>query len=378
MAAPLNRRDWLKYSSLATLGLGFGIPSMGNEAGILKSYRADSGLINLSSNENPYGISPKAREAVLGLLGEAHRYQYNIASLKTFKKELAIKYGVNENQVLLTPGSGEALGLLPRHYNKGNLVTAFPTFGILPSAAKKIGTKVIEVPLTKEKAHDLPAMLRAVSNETALVYVCNPANPSSTIVPPAALKSFCIEAAKKAVVAVDEAYIDYLDAPDNESMIGLIEKNPNILVIGTFSKIHAMAGLRIGFVIGDPSHIKQMEDNYFTRTQFAMSVLSMTAAQASLNDTAHHQLSKKKNEIARTYGYNELKKLNINVIPSYTNFLFFPLGNYAGDFAADMLKKNIFLRSDTYLGEKWARASVGTLEEMQQFIQIMKKDWKSS
>ncbi len=376
MAAPLNRRDWLKYSSLATLGLGFGLPTMGNEAGILKSYGAETGLINLSSNENPYGISPKAREAILGLLGETHRYQYNIASLKTFKKELATKYGVDENQVLLTPGSGEALGLLPRQFNNGNLVTAFPTFGILPSAAKKIGTNVIEVPLTKEKAHDLSAMLKAVSNETALVYICNPANPSSTIVPPAALKSFCIEASKKAIVAVDEAYIDYLDAPNNESMIGLIEKNPNILVIGTFSKIHAMAGLRIGFVIGSSNHIKQLTDNYFTRTQFAMSVLSITAAQASLNDTAYHQLSKKKNEIARTYGYNELKKLNINVIPSYTNFLFFPLGNYTGDFAADMLKKNIFLRSDTYLGEKWARASVGTLKEMQQFIQIMKRDWQ--
>jgi len=377
MATPINRRDWLKFSSLATLGLGFTVPSLGNEEGILKSYGADTGLINLSSNENPYGISPKAKEAILGILGETHRYQYNIASLKSFKKELASKYGVNENQVTLTPGSGEALGLLPRHFNKGNLVTAFPTFGILPSAAKKIGTKVIEVPLTPEKAHDLPAMLKAVNNETALVYICNPANPSSTIVSPAALKSFCIEAAKKAVVVVDEAYIDFLDAPDNESMIGLIEKNPNIIVVGTFSKIHAMAGLRIGFVIGHPTLIKPLEENYFVRTQFAMSVLSMTAAQASLDDTAHHQQSKIKNAAVRTYGYNELKKLNINCIPSYTNFLFFPLGNYTGDFAADMLKQNIYLRSDSYYGEKWARASVGTVDEMKQFIKVMQQNWRS-
>ncbi|MFX7845152.1 aminotransferase class I/II-fold pyridoxal phosphate-dependent enzyme, partial [Acinetobacter baumannii] len=81
--------------------------------------------------------------------------------------------------------------------------------------------------------------------------------------------------------------------------------------------------------------------------------------------------------IARTYGYNELKKLGINCVPSYTNFLFFPLGNYAGNFAEDMLKKKIFLRSDTYYGEKWARASVGTLEEMQQFITVMKESWKA-
>ncbi|TAH09768.1 MAG: histidinol-phosphate aminotransferase family protein [Sphingobacteriia bacterium] len=377
MAKSVNRRDWLKYSSLATLGLGFRLPVMGNEEGILKSYGAEKGLVNLSSNENPYGISPKAKEAILQLIGESHRYQYNIASLQSFKKELAKKYGVEENQVLLTPGSGEALGLLPRVYNKGNLVTAYPTFGILPTAAKKIGTKVIEVPLNAEKAHDLNAMQKAITNETSLVYICNPANPSSTIVSPSSLKSFCIEASKNAVVAVDEAYIDYLDAPDNESMIGLIEKHPNVMVIGTFSKIHAMAGLRIGFVIASAAHIKTMSDNYFVRTQFAMSVLSMTAAQASLNDSEHHKISKQKNEVARKYGYEELKKLNIQCIPSYTNFLFFPLGKYPGNFAEDMLKQNIFLRSDTYAGEKWARASVGTLDEMKQFISIMKKDWKS-
>ncbi|MFZ2784996.1 MAG: histidinol-phosphate transaminase [Sediminibacterium sp.] len=376
MASPVNRRDWIKYSSLATLGLGFRIPSMGNEEGILKSYGAESGLVNLSSNENPYGISSKAREAVLSMLGETHRYQYNIGSLKTFKKELAGHLGVSDTQVLLTPGSGEALGLLARSYPNGNLVTAYPTFGILPTTAKKIGTEVIEVPLTAEKAHDLPAMLKAINSKTAMVYICNPANPSSTIVPPAALKAFCVEAAKKAVVVVDEAYIDFLDVPDNESMIGLIERNPNIMVVGTFSKIHAMAGLRVGYVIGHPSLMKPLEETYFMRAQFSMSVLSMTAAQASLKDPEHHKISKLKNEQARTYGYNELKKLNINCIPSYTNFLFFPLGNYAGNFAEDMLKQQIFLRSDIYGGEKWARASVGTMEEMQQFIKVMKATWK--
>lgn len=353
------------------------MPSMGNEEGILKSYGTEHGLINLSSNENPYGIAPKAREAVMHLLGETHRYQYNIGSLKTFKKELAHHLGVNENQVLLTPGSGEALGLLARSYAKGNLVTAYPTFGILPTTAKKIGTKVIEIPLTPEKVHDLPAMLKAINSETALVYICNPANPTGTIVAPAALKAFCIEASQKAVVAIDEAYIDFLDAPDNESMIGLIEQHPNIIVVGTFSKIHAMAGLRVGYVVGHPSRIKPLEEDYFTRAQFSMSVLSMTAAQASLKDPDHHRISKQKNEQARTYTYNELKKLNINAIPSYTNFLFFPLGNYAGNFAEDMLKQQIFLRSDIYAGEKWARASIGTMEEMQQFIQVMKANWKS-
>lgn len=372
----VNRRAWLKYSSLATLGLGFKIPTMGNEEGILKSYGAESGLVNLSSNENPYGISPKAKEAILQMLGETHRYQYNIGSLKTFKKELATHYGVNEDQVLITPGSGEALGLLARQYSNGTLVTATPTFGILPSTSKKIGAKVIEVQLTADKVHDLPAMLQQINNDTALVYICNPANPSGTMLKPAALKNFCVEAAKKAVVVIDEAYIDFLDAPDNESMIGLIEKNPNIIVVGTFSKVHAMAGLRIGYVIGHPTHIKPLEENYFVRAQFAMSVLSMAAAQASLTDKQHQLYSKQKNEAARTFTYNGLQKMNINAIPSFTNFIFFPLGNYEGNFAADMLKKNVNLRSDVYNGEKWARVSIGTMEEMNQFFTVMKGHWK--
>src|SRR5439155_4170660 len=119
--------------------------------------------------------------------------------------------------------------------------------------------KVIEVPLTPDKVHDLPAMLAAIDNETQLVYICNPANPTATLLKPDALKNFCIEASKKAVVLIDEAYLDFPDAPDNESMIGLIEKNPNVLVIKTFSKIHAMAGLRIGFMIGHFSMISKLQ-----------------------------------------------------------------------------------------------------------------------
>lgn len=375
MSSTVNRRNWLKYSSLAAVGMGLRLPSlgMGNEEGILRSYGAADGLINLSSNENPYGISPKAKEALLSALGEAHRYQYNHTNLKDFKKELAAHYGVTADHIIVTAGSGEALGLLPRHFNKGKLVTANPTFGILPATAKMIGNKVVEVPLTLDQKHDLPAMLKEVDNDTELVYICNPANPSSTIVSPADLKSFCIEASKKAYVGVDEAYIDFLDAPDNESMLQLIERHPKVFVIGTFSKIHAMAGLRIGWVIGHPTLIKALSDNYFNRTQMSMSALSMSAALASLKDPQWQKLSKEKNAAARDYTYNALKEMNINVIKSYTNFLFFPIPNYSGDFAADMLQKKIFLRSNNYIHGKWARASVGTMSEMEQFISVMKQ-----
>ncbi len=378
MATPLNRRDWLKSNSLAALALGFSIPSMGmgNEEGLLRNFGAEKGLINLGSNENPYGISPKAKKALLSMVELSNRYSFNVPSLANFEKELAQYYKVGPDQVLATAGSGDALNKLARHFSKGNLVTATPTFATLPNTSKKIGTKVIEVPLTADKVHDLPAMLRAIDNNTALVYLCNPANPSSTILPTQALKDFCMEASKKAVVVIDEAYIDFLDDHENKSMISLIEKNPNVIVVRTFSKIHAMAGLRVGFVIGHPAIIRALDEDYFTNSNINISNPSAAAALASLKDEGHRLLCKEKNAAARSYTFHAFKEMNIAAIPSYTNFLFFPLGKYPGDFAKDMLAKNVILRSTTYPEGKWGRVSIGTLDEMKQFISLMKADWK--
>ena len=365
---PTNRRDWLKQSALATLGLGFSLRSMGGEDYLPKTFGNATGLINLGSNENPYGVSPRAKQAIIDMIAQANRYQYNIPALQSFKKELGNHYGVTQEHVLVTAGSGEALALFARHFNKGNTVAANPTFFILPNTVKKLGTSLIEVPLTKEKVHDLPRMLSAINENTKLVYIVNPANPTSTIVKSSDLKSFCIEAGKKAVVLVDEAYIDYVDPPDNESMIDLIEKNPNIVVVRTFSKIHGMAGMRVGFVIAHPTMIRQLEPNYFASSQFCVSTPAMAAALESLKDEAHQRKSKQKNEEARNYTLKSLHQHKINAIPSYTNFLFMPLGNYPGDFAEDMLSKNILLRSNNYSDGKWARVSIGTMEEMKQFI----------
>lgn len=376
MAPYLNRRHFLKANTMAALALGISLPSMANEEGLRRTSGTGSGLINLGSNENPYGISPKAKEAILGMLGESNRYQFNVASLQDFGKKLAAHYQVNENQVLITAGSGDALQILPRFFKNGNLVTATPTFSILPNTAKKIGTKVIEVPLTPGKAHDLTAMQQAITKETALVYICNPANPTSTIVSAKALQSFCIEAAKHAVVIVDEAYLDFVYPPENISMMGLAAQHPNVIVLRTFSKIHAMAGLRVGFLVGHPETVRALKDNPFRNSQITVSNLSMAAAMASLEDTDHLALCKQKNTVARNFTVEALAKMQIKAIPSHTNFLFFPLGNYTDNFAARMLNKNVIVRSENYPDGNWARVSVGTMEEMQSFIRIMQTEWK--
>ena len=372
MSSDSSRRQWLQQSSFALVGLGISFRSMGNEEGIKRMTGIENGLVNLGSNENPYGISAKAKQAILDMMGETNRYPFNIASLQSAKKTLGDYYKVGEDQVLITAGSGEGLAMLARHFNKGNIVTADITFGVLPNTAKKIGTKVMEVPLTKEKVHDLPAMMKAINNETQLVYICNPANPSATILKADELKSFCEEASKKTVVLIDEAYNDFLDNANSHSMIGLIEKNPNILVIKTFSKIHAMAGLRIGFILGHTTLIKKLQHDYFQSSQLAVSVLSLNAAITSLTDEEHKTTCKQKNEAARNYTMDEMKKMGIQFIPSYTNFIFYPVKNYPGDYAGDMFEKHkIIMRSNKYSDGQWARVSVGTLDEMKQFIRVI-------
>jgi histidinol-phosphate aminotransferase len=371
MSQQSSRRQWIQQSSLALIGLGFSFKSIANEEGFRRITGLENGVINLGSNENPYGISPKARQAILDMMSETNRYHFNVASLQSFKKTIGDHYKVAENQVVVTAGSGEGLALLARHFNTGNIVTADITFGILPNTAKKIGTKVIEVPLTKDKVHDLPAMLNAINAETQLVYICNPANPSSTLISNSALKSFCEDASKKAIVLIDEAYNEFLENGADQSMINIIDKNPNVLVIKTFSKIHAMAGLRIGFIIGHSSLVSKLQPNYFQSSQMCISNLAMAAAMASLGDEEHQKMSRQKNDAAKKYTVDELKKLGIDVSPSYTNFIFFPLKKYKGSFAEHMFDKhNIILRSNQYADGQWARVSIGTIDEMKKFIEV--------
>ena len=171
---------------------------------------------------------------------------------------------------------------------------------------------------------------------------------------------------------IDEAYIDFLDAPDNVSMLSLIHDNQNILVMRTFSKIHAMAGMRVGFTMGHPALIKKLHDQIFDEMEVGVTVLSQAAALASLKDEAHRQMCKQKNAAARQFTYDELTKLKYKVTPSYTNFMFFEMGNFPGDFADEMLKKKVIVRSMNNPTGKYGRVSMGTMDEMKEFIRLMK------
>jgi len=215
-------------------------------------------------------------------------------------------------------------------------------------------------------------MLKAINPETQLVYICNPANPTATIVERDRMRSFCIEASKKCVVLIDEAYNEFMEDHKSHTLIDMTEKNPNLLVIKTFSKIHAMAGMRVGFIIGHPSLINKLQPNYFQNTHYAISNLSLAAAMTSLDDSIHQDNSRMNNAAVKEYTYAEMKKMRINYIPSSTNFIFYPVKNFAGNYSEEMYnKQNIILRSNRYSDGQWARVSIGTMDEMKKFCSTL-------
>jgi histidinol-phosphate aminotransferase len=367
-----HRRTWLKQTSFAALALGVNLKSFANEEGITRAFGSEHGLINLGANENPHGISPMAKQALLDMLPNANRYSFNLPSLQSVRKDLAAYYGLTEDNIIFSTGSGQALVMMGEYFTKGNLVTANPTFNLLPATAKKMGTEVIEIPLTDAKVHDLPKMMAAITDKTQTVYICNPANPTGTIVAPSVLKDFCREASKKAMVIVDEAYIDFLNPGDNESMMSLVSSNKNIIVVRTFSKIHGMAGLRVGFLVAHPDTVKKLLDANFEHAQFAISNLSIAAAMASLKDEQHRKNCKEKIVAAREYTQQALNGMGYKCIPSYTNFIFYNLNGYKGDYQKDMLAKNILLRAVKLPDAYWGRVSIGTMDEMKEFVKVMK------
>lgn len=368
MQEGMNRRAWLRNSGLAALGLSLNLKSLGNEERLLRSFGKAEGLINLGSNENPYGIAPGAKQAIADMAGLSNRYQFNIPSMQGFRKTLANYYGLESDQVLVTAGSSEGLNLAARHFSGGPVVSASPTFFILPELSRKLGNDVIEVPVTPAGVHDLEAMADKVTSTTKLVYICNPANPTATILDAAKLHDFTTSIPKQTVVLIDEAYMDFQEDPNAMSMMDLVHDHPNVLILRTFSKIHGMAGIRVGFAAGHASLIKSLEDNFFDSTQMCVSNLTMAAAAASMEDEAYRNKVRDWNKEARSYAMHAIQQMGRPTLDSATNFFMFNLGKYPGDFASDMLAKGYIIRSNNFGGGKWCRVSIGTMDEMKSFV----------
>lgn len=363
-----NRRNWLKQTGLGIAGLGM-IPfegfaiSTGNDS----IEEKNEGPIRLRSNENPYGPSVSARKAMRDSINASNRYNWELYDELIAK--IAQKHTLTYENILLGAGSSEILNQVALYCSNktGNLIIADTTFDYWTITAENAGLKKIAIPLTADKKHALSAMLKAIDADTRLVYICNPNNPTGTICENEALLDFIKEATKTTTVLVDEAYLDFTDQP---SLAPLVAGNRNIIIAKTFSKIYGLAGARIGYAIAHPETINEMSQLQFS-TNGSISIMAASAALAALQDTKFVAETILLNEEARKYTIEQLERLKIRCILSHTNFVYFSLEKYNKDFF-EQLKKNNILGTKIYEEKgKWSRITIGTLNEMKQFIKAL-------
>ncbi|MET0244406.1 MAG: histidinol-phosphate transaminase [Flavitalea sp.] len=383
MAAAMNRRNWLKASSLLTGSLAF-LPSTWNklEAAPSKNYipfiseaefleNAPPAIkARLSANENPFGPSAKAKEAIAGAM--ATSYQYAFTDARTFAGNIAKREQVEPGMVLLAPGSTSILMATAIHFAKdgGNVITGDPSYADLPGMAARFNAKWIKVPLTADYKLDLDAMENAIDADTKLVCICNPNNPTGTSLDAAKLRAFCERVSKKVTVFVDEAYIDYLPDVKAETMIDLVRAGNNIIVARTFSKLYGFAGLRIGYAIV-PAALRGKLELYNGGN--GLSSLSLAAAIAAYDDFDYLKDALAKTMASRDYLYSVLKAEKYEYIPSSANFVMFPIKMEGRRFSEEMAKRGVGIRTWKFSGKDWCRVSIGTMEEMQDFAAAFKE-----
>jgi histidinol-phosphate aminotransferase len=282
------------------------------------------------------------------------------------RKVIAAREGVAPENVLLSGGSSELLCLtgMSVGLEGGSVLSAFPTFRLLMDYAQKFNARWDQVNLDDNMVHNLEAMASAVKDDTKIIFVVNPNNPTGTVLDTEKLKSFCIETGKRATVFVDEAYIEFLDQYESKSMVQLVKEGHNVLVCRTFSKIYGLAGLRIGYLIGQPDTLKkiaskQMWGNY--------NQAGLAAAAASLEDKDFVAMTRKKNAEARQHLFNYLDSKKWSYGKSVANVVFFPAPIDGKTILEQTEKKGYQIRVWDYAGKEWCRVSIGTLEEMKGF-----------
>ncbi len=360
----LSRRYWLKNTATALAGLGIAPTILRSEIPAKKS----SGIILLNSNENAYGPSAATKRAMADALSNSNRYPDD--QVPVLKKQVADFWDVGREHILMGAGSSEILGLtfLMVSGTKGNIISAEPSYRVWSGQAESFGLKINRVPLTNKKTLDLGAMLAAIDEQTTLVYVCNPNNPTGTFVEDAPLRNFVEQCSKKCMVLVDEAYTEFAELP---SLKDIAIKNPNVVVAKTFSKIYGLAGARIGYAIAHPDTIKKLS-GLQAWPEVSISMVTAAAASAALKDQAFVKDCRNKTMQAREMCYKTFNELQLESIPSVTSFIMFNIDKIGAGFSKQLQEKNIMVQYREHFGSKWCRVSMGTIEEMQLFCNALK------
>ncbi|WP_339186736.1 histidinol-phosphate transaminase [Paenibacillus sp. FSL R5-0490] len=321
-------------------------------------------VIKLASNENPYGSSPAVLEAITREMTNISIYPDG--SSVELTGVLAKHLGVERNNLIFGCGSDEIIALITRAFflPGDETIMADQTFSVYKSNADIEGAVSIEVPL-KDGTHDLSAMLAQINDKTKAVWVCNPNNPTGTIISEQELTAFMDRVPAHVMVILDEAYYEFVTDEAYPQSIPLIERYPNLVILRTFSKIYGLASLRIGYGIARPEIIDLINR---VREPFNTSRFGQVAAKAALLDQDFVQECSKRNATDRDYLQNEFTRLGLSYFPSQGNFIMVDLNMPSAIAFQSLLKQGIIVRSGFNVYPTYIRVSVGTSEQNRAFV----------
>lgn len=362
---PLPLGSFLK--TLPTYQPGRPIEEVARELGL----SADS-IIKVASNENPFGPSPLAVAALHKAIPGVNLYPDGNAYY--LKQKLAAKLGVEPSNLVLGNGSNEIIEFVAHALLApgANVVVSQYCFAIYPIVAKMSGADVVMVP-AKKYGHDLPAMLRAITGRTRIVFVANPNNPTGTLATREDVVRFVNDVPDDVLLVMDEAYIEFLDDPVDLIPLLRLGARKNLILMRTFSKIHGLAGLRIGYGIADAPLISALEK---IRQPFNANLLAQTAALAALDDDEHVRKTRENNFAGLDFFMRAFRQLNLEYVPSHANFILVRVGDGQKVFDA-MQRLGVITRPmGGYQLPEWIRISIGTRSENERCLEALVKSLK--
>lgn len=324
------------------------------------------GSIKIASNENPIGPSPKAMEAIKNTLASLNRYPDGNATV--LKDKLSKHLGVKPSNLVIGNGSNEILELVLRTYLKpgGTVVFSEHAFVVYQLVTQASGGRGIAVPM-RGFTHDLEAMARAIRPDTCMVFVANPNNPTGTMNTATEVEALINALPENCLLMLDEAYNEYVEDPKYPESIRYIDRR--VVVARTFSKLHGLAGLRVGYGIADESVTDYMNR---VRQPFNVNMLAQVAAAAAIDDVEHQEKARRWNREGMAYILGALEKMGLTWVPSVTNFVLINVERDSNEIFQALLRKGVIVRPMAeYNYPKYIRVTIGTPAENERFIRSL-------
>lgn len=327
-------------------------------------------VIKLASNENPYGPSPHVARAMSAAIRGVNRYPDGACFY--LRQEISKRLKVAQEQIIFGNGSDEVIVLAVRAFVKegDEVIIAKPSFLIYEIASLIEGAVVREVPL-KDFRYDLDGMKRAVSSKTKIIFIGNPDNPAGTYIPKNELKHFLNDIRRDILVFIDEAYFEYVHAKDYPNGMDFLKDHNNVVVTRTFSKMYGLAGLRVGYGVGDPAVIDVLNR---LREPFNVNSVAQAAAIACLKDPKYYKDIAKLVEKERTFLYRQFGSLGVHYEESFTNFILLKVQNDSSVVARGLLAQGVIVRDMAVWGLKnYIRITIGSHRENLVLIKALKE-----